>query len=132
MVSQELQSELREQLLAERQRLEREIANIDSVGIRGDTFLTDETDTIDQHPADAGTELFEREKNLTVQHTLEQSLQDINDALERMKAGTYGICENCGEPIPEKRLRAMPEARYCIQCQTKADHGQLRPAARQR
>ena len=123
MISQDLCNELHEQLVAERQRLEHEIENLND-GIRGDTFQADEQDSYDQHPADQGTELFEREKNMTLQRTIEVSLQEVNDALEKFNAGTYGICENCGEPIPEKRLRAMPAATHCIKCQSELEQAQ--------
>lgn len=123
MISQDLCNDLHEQLLAERQRLEHEIENL-SQGVRGDTFLSDEQDNYDQHPADQGSELFEREKNLAVQRTIEVSLQEVNDALEKFNAGTYGICENCGKPIAEKRLRAMPAATHCIDCQSKLEQAQ--------
>jgi DnaK suppressor protein len=119
MVSQELSDELHAQLIAERQRLEQEIANLG--GVKADTFLVDETDAVDQHPADEGSELFEREKNMTVQRTLEASLQSVNDALRKFDEGTYGICEVCGKPIAEKRLRALPEATHCIEDQSKID-----------
>lgn len=118
MISQDLSQELHQELLTERQRLEQEIANLASGGVRGDTFLTDETDVVDQHPADEGTELFEREKNLTVQRTLEQSLEEVNQALRKFDEGTYGLCERCGKPINEKRLRALPAATHCIECQS--------------
>jgi DnaK suppressor protein len=121
MVSQELSDELHDRLISERSRLEQEIANIAGAGVKGDTFLDDETDAVDQHPADEGSELFEREKNLTVQRTLEASLQSVNDALRKFDDGTYGICEVCGKPIGEKRLRALPEATHCIEDQSKID-----------
>jgi RNA polymerase-binding transcription factor DksA len=91
-------------------------------------FLADEEqDAVDQHPADEGSELFEREKNLTLQRTLEGSLESINAALLKFKAGTYGICDNCGKPIPEKRLRAIPGSIYCVECQGKIDRGEISP-----
>lgn len=121
MVSQDLRSELRDQLLSERKRLETEISNISAEGIRGDVFLADESDSVDQHPADDGTELIEREKNLAVQRTLERSLEEVNQALVRMDEGTYGTCESCGRPIAEKRLRAMPAATLCIECKSKQE-----------
>ncbi|HZU12599.1 MAG TPA: TraR/DksA C4-type zinc finger protein [Chloroflexota bacterium] len=126
VVSQDIRDEMKQSLLVERQRLEREIANIVSGGVRGDTFLADESDAIDQHPADAASELFEREKNMTVQATLEQSLQDVNSALHKIEDGTYGVCESCGKPIPEKRLRAMPEALHCIECRSRMDRENAR------
>lgn len=121
MISQDLRDELHEQLLAERQRLQQEIANLAGAGVRGDTFLADEQDAVDQHPADEGTELFEREKNLAVQRTLEVSLQEVNEALHKFDMGTYGTCEMCGQPIVEKRLRALPGATHCITCQAKIE-----------
>lgn len=121
MISQDLCNDLHGQLLAERERLEQEIANLSGEGVRGDTFLSDETDAVDQHPADEGSELFEREKNLTVRRTLEISLQSVNDALHKFEEGTYGLCEICGKPIAEKRLRALPGATHCIECQTKLE-----------
>lgn len=118
MVTQKVRDELRAQLLSERQRLEHEIAGFASSGVRGDTFNTDEmSDVVDQHPADEGSELFEREKNMTLQRTLQGTLQLVNEALQRMDAGTYGTCQRCGKEIPEKRLRAVPEAKYDVECQ---------------
>lgn len=46
----------------------------------------------------------------------QQTLKEIEAALNRMDRGSYGVCENCGEPIPEARLRALPWARYCVKC----------------
>ena len=48
--------------------------------------------------------------------SLQETLQDIDDALSKLDAGSYGKCENCGEPIAEARLDAMPMARFCIKC----------------
>ena len=121
MIDQDLCNELHEQLMAERQRIENEIANLTREGVRGDTFQDDETDAVDQHPADDASELFEREKNLTVRRTLEISLQEIGDALGKFDSGTYGLCEMCGKPIGEKRLRAYPRATHCIECQSKLE-----------
>lgn len=122
MIDQQLAEELHQQLLSNRERLQGEIAAISETGIRGDTFQADEgQDAVDQHPADQGSELFEREKNLTVQRTLEVTLQEVDAALEKFAQGTYGICELCGKPIAEKRLRALPEATHCIECQSKLE-----------
>jgi DnaK suppressor protein len=119
MVDQSLQNELQQRLLEEQTRLEHEISLL--AGIRSDTFQEDETDAVDQHPADAGSELFEREKNLTVRMTLEASLREVHDALRKVDEGTYGQCETCGKPIAEKRLRALPAATHCIECQAKLE-----------
>jgi DnaK suppressor protein len=45
----------------------------------------------------------------------------ITDALHRLDHGDYGICDECGEPVSEKRLAAIPWAKYCIRCQERSD-----------
>jgi len=55
------------------------------------------------------------------QEILEARIQDLEDALERMDEGTYGVCEECGQPIPWERLEVMPEARRCVRCQTASE-----------
>jgi RNA polymerase-binding transcription factor len=50
-----------------------------------------------------------------------RQMKEIEDALERLKYGEYGICEECGEPIPEQRLRLFPAARFCVRCQEEVD-----------
>jgi YteA family regulatory protein len=67
----------------------------------------------DNHPADIGTELFEREKDLALYSLDRETLKEIDQALTRMEEGTYGICTVCGQPIPEERLEALPQAMTC-------------------
>ena len=59
-------------------------------------------------------------------------LRLIDEALDRLGAGDYGVCLGCDEPIPVKRLLALPWARYCVRCQEQAGAGEERglPAAR--
>jgi RNA polymerase-binding transcription factor DksA len=65
----------------------------------------------DQHPADTASETFERERDLGLLGDLETELADIQDALERVDNGTYGIDEVTGQPIDPARLEAVPTAR---------------------
>lgn len=71
----------------------------------------------DNHPADLGTETFERSKDLGLLTNNQRRLREIDIAVERMERGEYGLCEECGEPIGEERLEAMPSAVTCIRCQ---------------
>ncbi|MDD5639895.1 MAG: TraR/DksA C4-type zinc finger protein [Candidatus Pacebacteria bacterium] len=59
-------------------------------------------------------EVEEYENLLPVEHALETTLKDVNDALEKIKKNTYGKCEVCGIEIEEERLKAIPEAKTCI------------------
>ncbi len=54
-----------------------------------------------------------------------RTLQLVNEALERIKSGTFGLCIACQEEVQQKRLEAVPWARHCIECQQKQETGQL-------
>lgn len=56
---------------------------------------------------------------LPIEHSLENRLKDINLALEKIKKGKYGRCEQCGKKIPKERLEIVPEARICLNCSAK-------------
>ncbi len=68
------------------------------------------------HMAENGSDEEELEKNLTFLAQEGDVLQWIDDALTRIDAEKYGICEKCGGEIPKKRLLAKPFAQYCIEC----------------
>lgn len=74
-----------------------------------------ELSNYDNHPADHGTELFERGKDLALNGHAEKELEDINAALHAIEEGTYGICRECGRDISLDRLQAMPTADTCIE-----------------
>lgn len=80
-----------------------------------------EFSTYDNHPADLGTETFEREKDLGLRSNALRQLKKIAHAMERIEAGAYGICSECGQNIPADRLEAMPSAMLCIACQSAED-----------
>ena len=91
---------------------------VDRTSLGGDEeAVTGEITTVDQHPADTSDMTFQRELDLTVRTIAESRLTQVEEALERQRAGTYGICDNCGQPIDAERLRARPEATLCIDCQ---------------
>ena len=90
--------------------------------------LEDETGELvsgsaDQHLADTATETVEREIGNTLEEHDERLLVAIDAALQRIEDGTYGKCVNCGAPIPEERLEAMPWATLCIDCKRKEERG---------
>jgi RNA polymerase-binding transcription factor DksA len=73
-----------------------------------------EVATVDQHPADIATDTAERELDVSRIAMFEARLKQIDDALERLKQGGYGICEVCGQPIPDERLEAIPDTPFCV------------------
>lgn len=88
---------------------------------------------VGQEASDEGTEdivdrannSYNREFMFTLSDAERQTLVEIERALERLSGGTYGTCLNCSEEIPKARLRALPWARYCIECQEQVEQGIL-------
>jgi YteA family regulatory protein len=77
-----------------------------------------------------GAETFEREKDLGIKDNAKIMLMKVNHALDKIKEGTYGICERCGKPIGEERLEAAPYTTLCIDCKNeeeKLDDSSPRP-----
>jgi DnaK suppressor protein len=76
---------------------------------------------VDADADEADPDLVEREKTMALYNSLENRLKAIDFALYKLKNGTYGKCESCGEPIDPARLEAVPEATLCIKCKAKAE-----------
>ncbi|MFH1921882.1 MAG: TraR/DksA C4-type zinc finger protein [Planctomycetota bacterium] len=73
------------------------------------------------HMADIGTDNFEREFTLSLMESKDQTLDQIEEALERMEDGTYGVCEKCESKIPKARLNAIPYTILCVQCASRLE-----------
>ncbi|MRX74411.1 hypothetical protein GJU40_20040 [Bacillus lacus] len=90
-----------------------------------DTSMSDSvgelSNGIDNHPADLGSEVYDRERQQTLENVDENVLGEIKEALDRMEEGTYGKCIDTGEDIPYERLEALPYAKRTIQAQTERD-----------
>jgi DnaK suppressor protein len=71
--------------------------------------------------ADAGTKAFEREHELALTQNARDLLDQSERALTRIDAGTYGVCESCGEPIGKARLLAFPRATLCVKCKQREE-----------
>jgi RNA polymerase-binding transcription factor DksA len=77
------------------------------------------------HMADMGSDSFELENTLGLMDSERRILREIEDALDRIERGTYGICEGGGEFISKARLEAIPWARYCVPCASLSEKGLL-------
>ena len=73
------------------------------------------------HLADAGSELFDRSRDLSIVEDFDSLLGEIDHAMHRLDSGSYGRCEACGREIGEERLAARPMARFCIDDQKEAE-----------
>lgn len=74
------------------------------------------------HMADIGTENFNQDFTLGLIENEQETLNQIDDALGRIEAGTFGVCEECGQPITKSRLQAVPYTPYCIDCARKMEN----------
>jgi RNA polymerase-binding transcription factor DksA len=74
----------------------------------------------DNHLGDTATALYDRELDEGLEEGARETLVEIEAALQRIDAGTYGVCEGCGKPIGGERLAAIPWARLCIDDQRRA------------
>ena len=112
----------RQQLLEERARVQHALSFLheDSQGT-----MSDESGEpgIDQHPADSATVTLDREIGDSLELNEEHVLQEIDAALVRIDQGSFGTCEHCHQAIPEERLEALPQARFCIDCQRSLERG---------
>jgi RNA polymerase-binding transcription factor DksA len=123
--------EARKRVLEEKERVEGLIHNLkDELGDGSENDQLSELSDYDQHPADTASETFEREKETSILERLENELAEIQAALERIDAGTYGVDEVTGESIAPERLEAVPTARTNVENESKLeDDSRLRRGA---
>lgn len=121
----------RQKLQQEQQDMEKEIKRMSENQLDGSMDeVISELSAYDNHPADLGSELFERSKDLALRQGLKHNLNRVNDALKRIETEEYGYCEQCGKIIDADRLAVMPATTLCKACKEKQedDHDrQVRP-----
>lgn len=114
--------EYRQQLLALKIRINGDVTHLADEALRQN--LKDASGNLSSlpiHMADMGSDNFEQEFTLSLLANEEQVIEEINGALERLDAGSFGSCEECKEPIPKTRLKTLPYARYCVGCARKLE-----------
>lgn len=116
-MNQDVMSELKKRLEEEKASLEKELASFarkdEQVEGNWDTKYPNREDADKEEEAD---EAAEYDTMLSLEHSLESKLKDVNLALEKMAGSKYGVCEKCGSGIEEARLKAAPAARLCMAC----------------
>jgi DnaK suppressor protein len=108
----------RDKLLSRREGLVGQVQEAEAYSRQRDVEAT-------QDPADMAANAYTKELMVSMSANDRQLLQLIDDALERMEDGAYGKCIHCGDPIQEKRLKAVPWARHCLRCQDLNERGLL-------
>ena len=83
--------------------------------------LSDAVGDAGDDQADVGAKTYEREHELALAHNSRELLAQNQRALARIEAGTYGICESCGEAIGKARLQAFPRATLCVTCKQREE-----------
>ncbi|WP_033318068.1 TraR/DksA family transcriptional regulator [Streptomyces yerevanensis] len=111
-------AEARAELLAEVVRLRAEITNSEE-SLAG--LMRDSGDGAGDDQADTGTKNITREHEMALAANAREMLEQTERALERLDAGTYGLCESCGNPIGKARMQAFPRATLCVECKQKTE-----------
>jgi DnaK suppressor protein len=78
-----------------------------------------------QDIGDEAANIYNKQILLSLNESERIRLQEVDEALDRIANGTYGICEECGEPISLKRLEVRPVAKYCVSCLSKMERGRI-------
>ncbi|HEU5241414.1 MAG TPA: TraR/DksA C4-type zinc finger protein, partial [Ornithinibacter sp.] len=84
-------------------------------------LMRDAGDGAGNDQADVGSSTFERDQEMTIVNNARDMLLQSQHALERIADGSYGVCENCGEPIGKMRLMAFPRATLCMSCKQREE-----------
>ena len=72
----------------------------------------------DEEGGEGGTANVDRELDLHLSAQAQAAIEEIDAALVKIAAGSYGFCESCGNPVPRARLEALPHARLCVTCKS--------------
>ncbi|MDR2170811.1 MAG: TraR/DksA C4-type zinc finger protein [Planctomycetaceae bacterium] len=107
----------RQKLITIRARLRGDVSAMTDAALNKNRMdASGDLSTVPIHMADVGTDNFEQEQTLSFMQNERGILVDIEEALIRIKEGTYGTCEGCGVPIPKVRLNFIPYANMCVKC----------------
>lgn len=113
-----MEQELRQKLEAERARLLNELGQLSKLSpVRGEPQAPERPYGAQRE--DDAMQTMEWEKRLALEKSLRERLADVERALAKFETGKYGLCEECGHPIDPERLKALPQARLCINCKAR-------------
>ena len=114
-------AEFKTLLLHRKRVIQGDVKTLEDEGCKKGTDAAGDLSTLPMHLADLGTDSFEQDITLGLMENESDELHEIEEALERVKDGTFGLCESCKKKIPKERLKAIPYARLCVSCKKKEE-----------
>jgi RNA polymerase-binding protein DksA len=115
---------MKTKLIEERDRLAADLESLEETTASTSRDASGDLSSYSSHMADMGSDSMEREKAFLFASVKRRRMDEITLALTRIDAGTFGVCESCGNAIPVKRLERMPGASLCIACKEKEEKEQ--------
>ena len=108
-------------LLNRKKILQGDVKTLEDEACKKGTDAAGDLSSLPMHMADQGTDNFEQEISLGLMENESDELREIQEAFERIKDGSFGLCETCRKKIPKERLKAIPYTRLCVNCKKKEE-----------
>lgn len=108
-------------LLYRRHILMGDVKTLEGEAMKKGSEAAGDLSTLPQHLADLGTDSFEQDISLGLMENESDEIQEIEEALARIKDGSFGLCEGCRKKIPKERLKAIAYTRMCVNCKKKEE-----------
>ena len=109
--------QFRQLLITERAKLASEIRSIAQDASKSPREASGDLSAYTLHMADMAADTYERELSMNIVSSEQELLYQVDDALKRLDDGSFGLCQQCSQPITMSRLKAVPYASLCISCQ---------------
>jgi DnaK suppressor protein len=114
-------NEFRALLIQRKGVLQGDVKTLEDEACKKGSDAAGDLSTLPMHLADLGTDSHEQDISLGLMENESDEIQEIQEAFERIKDGSYGLCENCRKKVPKERLRAIPYTRLCVACKKKEE-----------
>lgn len=114
-------SEFKALLTRRRRLLMGDVKGLEGEAMKKGSDAAGDLSTLPMHLADLGTDSFEQDISLGLMENESDEIHEIEEALDRIKEGIFGLCESCKKRVPKERLRAIPYTRLCVNCKKKEE-----------
>jgi len=114
-------AEFKALLILRKKVLQGDVKTLEDEGCKKGTDAAGDLSTLPMHLADLGTDSFEQDITLGLMENESDELHEIEEALDRIKDGSFGLCESCKKKVPKERLKAIPYPRLCVNCKKKEE-----------